>query len=166
MHVGNLLPAGKVGVIPGIYDTNADSVRITIYGKGGHGATPEKTIDPVLIAARTVVTLQSIVAREIHPGDAAVITVGYIQAGTKNNIIAPSATLGISVRSFDETVRARVLEGVDRILRAELLASGSPHEPTTEWGERYPVTVNDLEATARVNAAFAWFQSLILPGTR
>src|SRR5438034_8597107 len=101
LHDTNLLPVGQVGVTPGYSKANADSLRITIYGKGGHGATPEKTIDPVLIAARTAVTLQSIVAREIKPGDAAVITVGYIQAGTKNNIIPDDAKMGLTVRSYN-----------------------------------------------------------------
>lgn len=148
-------PAGMVGAHPGAAMAAVDAFEVTLRGRGGHGSRPETTIDPVVMAASAVMRLQTVVSREIAPQDTAVVTVGTLHAGTKNNIIAPSATLGISVRSFDETVRARVLEGVDRILRAELQASGSPHEPTTEWGERYPVTVNDLEATARVNAAFA-----------
>ncbi|MFE4949079.1 amidohydrolase [Leifsonia sp. NPDC056665] len=148
-------PAGMVGAHPGAAMAAVDAFEVTLRGRGGHGSRPETTIDPVVMAASAVMRLQTVVSRETAPQDTAVVTVGTLHAGTKNNIIAPSATLGISVRSFDETVRARVLEGVDRILRAELQASGSPHEPTTEWGERYPVTVNDVEATARVNAAFA-----------
>ncbi|MFE4468409.1 amidohydrolase [Leifsonia sp. NPDC056824] len=148
-------PAGMVGAHPGPAMAAVDAFEVTLHGRGGHGSRPETTIDPVVMAASAVMRLQTVVSRETAPQDTAVVTVGTLHAGTKNNIIAPSATLGISVRSFDEAVRTRVLEGVDRILRAELLASGSPHEPTTEWGERYPVTVNDLEATARVNAAFA-----------
>ncbi|CAM5443228.1 amidohydrolase [Leifsonia shinshuensis] len=148
-------PAGMVGAHPGAAMAAVDAFEVTLHGRGGHGSRPETTIDPVVMAASAVMRLQTVVSREIAPQDTAVVTVGTLHAGTKNNIIAPSATLGISVRSFDETVRARVLDGVDRILRAELQASGSPHEPTTDWGERYPVTVNDVEATARVNAAFA-----------
>ena len=148
-------PAGMVGAHPGAAMAAVDAFEVTLRGRGGHGSRPETTIDPVVMAASAVMRLQTVVSREIAPQDTAVVTVGTLHAGTKNNIIAPSATLGISVRSFDETVRERVLEGVDRILRAELQASGSPHEPITEWGERYPVTVNDVEATARVNAAFA-----------
>lgn len=148
-------PAGMVGAHPGPAMAAVDAFEVTLRGRGGHGSRPETTIDPVVMAASAVMRLQTVVSRETAPQDTAVVTVGTLHAGTKNNIIAPSATLGISVRSFDETVRTRVLEGVDRILRAELQASGSPHEPTTEWGERYPVTVNDLDATARVNAAFA-----------
>jgi amidohydrolase len=148
-------PAGMVGAHPGAAMAAVDAFEVTLHGRGGHGSRPETTIDPVVMAAAAVMRLQTVVSREIAPQDTAVVTVGTMHAGTKNNIIAPSATLGISVRSFDETVRARVLGGVDRIIRAEVQASGSPHEPTVEWGERYPVTVNDVDATARVNAAFA-----------
>ncbi|GAA4137819.1 amidohydrolase [Leifsonia shinshuensis] len=148
-------PAGMAGAHPGAAMAAVDAFEVTLHGRGGHGSRPETTIDPVVMAASAVMRLQTVVSREIAPQDTAVVTVGTLHAGTKNNIIAPSATLGISVRSFDDAVRARVLDGVDRILRAELQASGSPHEPTTDWGERYPVTVNDVEATARVNAAFA-----------
>src|SRR6266566_4461463 len=95
MHVGNSLPAGKLGITPGIFDTNADSVRMTIYGKGGHGSAPHTTIDPIVIAARTILALQTIPSREVKPGEMAVVTVGYIQAGTKNNIIPDRAELGL-----------------------------------------------------------------------
>lgn len=148
-------PAGMVGAHPGPAMAAVDAFEVTLHGRGGHGSRPETTIDPVIMAAAAVMRLQTVVSREIAPQDTAVVTVGTLHAGTKNNIIAPSATLGISVRSFDETVRSHVLDGIDRILRAEVKASGSPHEPTVAWGERYPVTVNDHDATARVNAAFA-----------
>src|SRR5713101_9839078 len=105
LHVGNQLPAGKVGVGPGYRFSNADSLRITIYGKGGHGSMPNSAIDPIVIAARTVIALQTIVSREAQPGDVAVVTVGYIQAGTKNNIIPDQAELGITVRSYKPEVR-------------------------------------------------------------
>src|SRR5579862_2497490 len=81
LHVGNELPAGMVSITPGIYNTNSDSVRITIYGKGGHGAAPQTTVDPIVIAARTILSLQTIISREIKPGEMGVITVGYIHAG-------------------------------------------------------------------------------------
>jgi len=97
MHVGNEFPAGKVAVVSGYSHASADSLRITIYGKGGHGASPQNTIDPVVIAARTVISLQTIVSREVKPGDAAVVTVGYIQAGTKNNIIPDQVELGLTI---------------------------------------------------------------------
>ena len=95
LHVGNDLAAGTVGVASGLYSSNADSVRITIFGKGGHGSAPHTAIDPIVIAARTVLTLQTIAAREIKPGEFAVVTVGYLNAGTKNNIIPDQAELGL-----------------------------------------------------------------------
>jgi len=91
LHVGNGLEAGKVGVVPGIYDTNADSLRITIYGKGGHGSAPHNAIDPIVIAARTILALQTIPSREVKPGEFVVITVGYIRAGNKGSRGAPAA---------------------------------------------------------------------------
>ncbi|AGW40374.1 penicillin binding protein transpeptidase domain-containing protein [Leifsonia xyli subsp. cynodontis DSM 46306] len=147
-------PAGVVGAHPGAAMAAVDTMEITLHGRGGHGSRPETTIDPVVMAASAVMRLQTIVSREVAPQDTAVVTVGTLHAGTKNNIIASDATLGISVRSFDEGVRTRVLGAVERTLRAESAASGAPREPDLEWGERYPVTVNDPEATARVNAAF------------
>jgi hippurate hydrolase len=98
--------------------------------------------------------MQTVVSRKISPHDTAVVTVGSLHAGTASNIIAAEATLGISMRSFSEEVRQRTLDGVTRILHAEAHASGAP-EPTIEFGERYPVTVNEPDATARVTAAFA-----------
>src|ERR1700685_950956 len=119
MHVGNLLPAGKVGIVPGVYNTNADSLRVTIYGKGGHGAAPQTTIDPIVIAARTILALQTIASREVKPGEMAVVTVGYIRAGTKNNIIPDQAELGLTVRTRNAEVRKQVLAAIERITKAE-----------------------------------------------
>src|SRR5436305_6697789 len=143
LHDTNLLPVGQVGVTPGYSKANADSLRITIYGKGGHGATPEKTIDPVLIAARTAVTLQSIVAREIKPGDAAVITVGYLQAGTKNNIIPDDAQMGLTVRSYKPDVRQHLLAAIDRVVKAEAQAGGAERMPAIEKYESTSAVYND-----------------------
>ena len=125
LHVGNNLPAGKVGVGPAYRFSNADSLRITIYGKGGHGSMPNSTIDPIVIAARLIVTLQTIVAREVKPGEVAVLTVGYIQAGTKNNIIPDHAELGLTVRSYKPEVRKHVLAAIERITKAEAEAAGA-----------------------------------------
>lgn len=153
LHDTNLLPAGKVGLTPEYFNANADSVRITVYGKGGHGATPEKTIDPVLIAARITVTLQSIVSREIKPGDAAVITVGYIQAGTKNNIIPDQAEMGLTVRSRKPEVRQHLLTAIERVAKGEAEASGAERMPSIEKYESTDAVYNDpvlarhLEAT-------------------
>src|SRR5437016_2843589 len=152
LHDTNLLPVGQVGVTPGYAKANADSLRITIYGKGGHGATPEKTIDPVLIAARTAVTLQSIVSREIKPGDAAVITIGYIQAGTKNNIIPDDAQMGFTVRSYKPDVRQHLLAGIERVAKAEAMAAGAEKPPLVEKYESTSAVYNDPVLTQHLAA--------------
>lgn len=143
MHDTNNLPVGKVGITPGYSKANADSVRITVYGKGGHGAQPHTTVDPVLIAARIAVTLQSIVAREIKPGDAAVITIGYIQAGTKNNIIPDDALMGLTVRSFKPDVRKHLLAAIERVAKGEAMAAGAEKMPLVEKYESTGAVYND-----------------------
>lgn len=150
MHVGNELPAGEVGVGPGYRFSNADSLRITIYGKGGHGSMPNSTIDPILIAARIVVTLQSIVSREVKPGEVAVITVGYIQAGTKNNIIPDHAELGITVRSYKPEVRRLLLASIERVTKAEANAAGATQEPKIEHFEATDAVYNDPALAQRL----------------
>ena len=152
LHVGNLLPAGEVGITPGIYNTNADSLRITIYGKGGHGAAPQSTIDPIVIAARTILALQTIVSREVTPGEMAVVTVGYIRAGTKNNIIPDHAELGLTVRTYKADVRRQVLAAIARITNAESLAGGAPHEPLIEHLESTDSVYNDPALAQRLRA--------------
>jgi amidohydrolase len=132
LHVGNDFPAGQVAVISGYSYASADALRVTIYGKGGHGAMPQSTIDPVVIAARTVLSLQTIVSREVKPGDAAVLTVGYIQAGTKNNIIPDRAELGLTVRSYKPEVRQQILAAIARITKAEADAAAVQREPLIE----------------------------------
>jgi hippurate hydrolase len=143
LHVGNLLPAGKVGVIPGIYDTNADSLRITIYGKGGHGSAPHTAIDPIVIAARTILALQTIPSREVKPGEMVVITVGYIQAGTKNNIIPDQAEMGLTVRTYKPEIRKQVLAAITRVTKAEAAAAGATREPSVEHYEATDAVYND-----------------------
>ncbi|HTT17521.1 MAG TPA: amidohydrolase [Candidatus Sulfotelmatobacter sp.] len=135
LHVGNSLPAGKIGIAPGTFDANADSLRITIYGKGGHGSAPHTAIDPIVIAARTILALQTISSREVKPGEMAVVTVGYIHAGTKNNIIPDEAELGLTVRTYKTEVRKQVLAAIARITKAESTAAGAPREPTIEHYE-------------------------------
>src|SRR5580692_7689635 len=143
LHVGNTLPAGMASITPGIYNTNADSLHITIYGKGGHGALPQTTIDPIVIAARTILSLQTIVSREVKPGEMAVVTVGYVRAGTKNNIIPDQAELGLTVRTFKADVRKQVLAAITRIVKAEALAGGTPQEPLIEHYESTDSVYND-----------------------
>jgi hippurate hydrolase len=150
LHVGNELPAGEVGVTSGIYDSNADSLRITIYGKGGHGSAPHTTVDPIVIAARTILALQTIVSREVKPGEFAVVTVGYINAGTKNNIIPDRAELGLTVRTYKADVRKPVLDAITRIADAEAQAAGAPRAPTIERYETTDAVYNDPALTQRL----------------
>jgi amidohydrolase len=150
MHVGNQLPAGTVGITPGFSFASADSVRITIYGKGGHGAAPQNTIDPIVIAARTILSLQTIVSREVKPGEAAVVTVGYIQAGTKNNIIPDQVELGLTIRSYKPEVRKQILAAITRIAKAEAEAGGAPREPSIELYESTDAVYNDPALAERL----------------
>ncbi|WP_188509819.1 amidohydrolase [Conyzicola nivalis] len=151
-HVGPA-PAGFVGAHSGAAFASADSLDITVPGRGGHGSRPETTVDPIVIAAAIVGRLQTIVSREIAPQDTAVVTVGRMSAGTKNNIIPESAELGLSIRAYSEEVRLRVLSAIERIVRAESAASGAP-DPSIDLAESFPVTVNDRVATDRTMAAF------------
>jgi hippurate hydrolase len=150
LHVGDELPAGTVGITPGIYNTNADSLRVTIYGKGGHGAAPNTTIDPIVIAAKTILSLQTIDSREVKPGELAVITVGYIRAGTKNNIIPDQAEFGMTVRTFKADVRKQVLAAIDRIVKGEALAGGATREPLIEHYEYTDAVYNDPALAERL----------------
>ena len=150
LHASNLLPAGKVGFTPEYAYSNADTLNITIYGKGGHGAHPETTIDPIVIAARVVLALQTIVSREIRPGDAAVITVGYIQGGTKQNIIPDEVHLGLTVRSFTDEVRQHLLSAISRTVKAEAEAAGAPKAPLVEEVESLDAMYNDPKLDERL----------------
>ncbi len=153
LHVFNETPAGKVGVGSGFRYANADSLRITIYGKGGHGSAPNTTIDPVVIAARTIMALQTIASREVKPGEAAVITVGYVQAGTKNNIIPDQAELGITVRTYKPEIRKQVLAAIARIVKAEADAAGVKREPMIEHNESTDAVYDDPALARRLTGA-------------
>jgi hippurate hydrolase len=152
LHVGNYLPAGQIGITPGIYNTNADSLRITIYGKGGHGSAPQTAIDPIVIAARTILALQTIVSREVKPGEMAVVTVGYVRAGTKNNIIPDQAELGLTVRTYKDSVRKQVLAAITRIAKAEAVAGGAQQETLIEHYESTDSVYNDPALAERLRA--------------
>jgi len=143
LHVGNDLPAGTVGVGSGPRYSNSDSLRIIIYGKGGHGAAPQTAIDPIVIGAQVVMALQTIVSREIAPGDPAVITVGTFQAGTKNNIIPDQAVLGLTVRSYSPEVRKHLLASIARIVNAEAQAAGAPRPPSIDNYESTDAVYDD-----------------------
>jgi hippurate hydrolase len=143
LHVGNEHPAGMVAITPGIYNTNSDSIRITIFGKGGHGASPNTTIDPIVIAARTILALQTIVSREIKPGELAVVTVGYVHAGSKNNIIPDQAEMGLTVRTYKQDIRLQIIASIKRIAKAEAAAAGAPREPAVEHFEGTDAVYNN-----------------------
>lgn len=154
LHVGNELPAGSVGVVEGIYNTNSDAVRITIYGRGGHGSAPHTTVDPIVIAARTILALQTITSREVKPGEFAVVSVGYVNAGTKNNIIPDQAELGITVRTRKAEVREQVLAAIKRITDAEAQAAGAPRAPNVELSyEAADAVYNDPALARRLRVA-------------
>ena len=152
LHVGNSLPAGQVGITPGVYNTNSDSIKITLYGKGGHGSQPHTTVDPIVMAARTILALQTIVSREVKPGEMAVVTVGYIRAGTKNNIISDQAELGLTVRTYKADIRKQVLAAITRIVKAEALAANAPKEPLIEHPEGTDSVYNDPALAQRLRA--------------
>ena len=151
-HVGPA-PAGMLGAHSGAAFASADSLDVTVHGRGGHGSRPETTIDPIVVAAAIVGRLQTIISREVAPQEVAVVTVGRLHSGTKNNIIPESAELGLSVRAYSEEVRGRLLGSIERIAVAEAAASGAP-DPTIEFAESFPVTVNDPVATERTMGAF------------
>jgi len=152
IHDESELPAGTVGYIPGYSHANVDSVDITIYGKGGHGAMPQTTVDPIVIAARTVLALQTIVSREIDPRDPAVITVGSIHGGTKHNIIPDSVHLQLTVRSYKPETRKHLLASIERIAKAESEAGGAPKPPLVEFSDASDSVYNDPKLTERVAA--------------
>jgi amidohydrolase len=145
-------PVGDIFFTPGPAMAGSDSVDITIFGKGGHGALPQTTIDPVVIAARTVLALQTIISREMDPRTPAVITVGKIEGGTKNNIIPDEVHLGLTVRSFTPAARKQLLSAIERITRAEAEAAGAPRPPEFQYPETTTPQVNDPQLTARVVA--------------
>jgi len=148
------LPAGVIGVRPGTQMAASDGLTVTLHGRGGHGSRPHSTIDPILMAAATIMRLQTVVSREVDPREVAVVTVGSIHAGLKHNIIPAEATLQLSLRYPDDVGRARLLEKVERVVRAEAAASGAEREPTIVTDHTLPPTINEEGATARVTAAF------------
>ncbi|MBD0674671.1 amidohydrolase [Streptomyces sp. CBMA156] len=148
-------PAGFVGTRPGPLMAASDSLRVRLFGRGGHGSMPESTVDPVVMAAAVVMRLQTIVSRETGAAQTAVVTVGSLHAGTKENIIPDTAELRINIRSTTPAVRDRVLAAVERIVRAEAAASGAPEDPEITVINSFPLTVNDGPATDTVVTAIA-----------
>ncbi len=147
-------PAGDVAARSGIVTSAADSLRIRLFGRGAHGSMPQASIDPVVMAAATVMRLQGIVAREVAPNESAVVTIGSLHAGDKENVIPDEAILELNVRSFDAGVRTRVLAAITRIVDAEAAASGAPKPPEITRGSSYPLGVNDAGTTERILDVF------------
>jgi len=158
LHVSADMAAGSVGVVEGYVLANVDSVDITIRGAGGHGAWPHKTKDPIVLAAQTVMALQTIVSREKDPLDAAVVTVGSIHGGTKHNIIPDDVKLQLTVRSFTDEVRAQTLEAIRRIARGQALSAGVPEDRLPIVNvldpEFTPACFNNPELARRIGGAF------------
>ena len=148
------LPAGMIGLHPGLAMAASDSLTITLHGAGGHGSRPETTVDPVVMAAATIMRLQTIVSRETAGTEMAVLTVGMVRAGTAGNVIADRAELQVNVRTIDAAVRERTLEAIRRIVTAEAEASGAPRPAEIDHHGHFPALVNDPGATSRTNATF------------
>ena len=146
--------AGVVATQSGPVLSAGDSVRITVFGQGSHGSMPHLGVDPVVLAASIVLRLQTIVAREVAPTDFAVVTVGSSTAGTRSNVIPDRATLLVNLRAYDLDVRAQVIAAVERIVRGECDAAGSPQPPTFEYYDQFPLTDNHADVTAKVTEAF------------
>ena len=153
LHVKWDLPTGSVGTTEGYALANVDGVNVTIHGFGGHGSAPHTAKDPIVLAAQIILALQTIVSREVEPGDPAVVTVGSIHGGTKHNIIPDEVKLQITVRSFKDEVRKRLLASIDRIAKAEASAAGAPKPPKMEISEGTNSMYNDPALTRRISAA-------------
>ena len=147
-------PAGLLAIRPGTAFAASDSLRVRLFGRGGHGSRPESAIDPVVLAAGTVLRLQTIVSRELAAAESAVLTVGALHAGTAANVIPDDAELLLSIRTFDLGVRSRVLAAVERIVRGEAAAAGATRDPEVLTIESFPAVVNDIAASARTTGVW------------
>jgi amidohydrolase len=141
LHLFSQLPTGVVGLREGPFYASSDSIEIRIEGRGGHGATPHLSVDPILVAAEFVASVQKVVSRQIDPMEPAVVTIGAISGGTTHNVIPSAVTLLGTVRAFDAGVRERMAERIERVLRGVCEASGATYTFDYQW--RYPVTAND-----------------------
>lgn len=156
-HDSAALPAGVIGVKPGFALANVDSVDLTVRGLGGHGAYPETTKDPIVLAARIVGALQTLISRELDPQDAAVITVGSFQAGAKHNIIPDEAKLLITIRSYSDATRQQMLDGIARVAKGEAIAAGMPEDrmPIVKISDAFtPATFNTEPLSGRIGTLF------------
>ena len=146
--------AGVIGTTAGPVLSAGDSLRITVHGRGAHGSMPHEAIDPVVLAAAIVLRLQTIVSRETRPDQFAVVTVGALHAGSKSNIIPDRAELLLNLRTYDAALRGRIIAAIERIVRAECEAAGSPREPELEYYDQFPLTANDASVDRTVTDAF------------
>ncbi|WPB80799.1 amidohydrolase [Archangium violaceum] len=153
LHNSASAAAGSIEYVAGYALANVDSVDITLHGKGGHGAYPHTTVDPIVLAARTILSLQTLVSREKHPLEPAVVTVGSIHGGTKHNIIPDEVKLQLTVRSYKPEVRKQLLAGIERVANAEAAAANAPRKPEVSVTEGTPATYNDPELTKRLVGA-------------
>lgn len=149
------LPAGKIAGHPGPSYAGSDSLRVRLVGRGAHGSMPEASVDPIVLAAATVLRLQTVVSREIPSTATAVLTVGSIHAGDAANVIPGHAEIQLNIRSYDTAVRRRILDSVERIVRGEAATAGAPEDPTITEIERFPVVTNDADALRTSLEAFA-----------
>lgn len=149
------LPAGKIAGHPGPSYAGSDSLRVRLVGRGAHGPMPEASVDPIVLAAATVLRLQTVVSREIPSTATAVLTVGSIHAGDAANVIPGHAEIQLNIRSYDTAVRRRILDSVERIVRGEAATAGAPEDPTITEIERFPVVTNDADALRTSLEAFA-----------
>jgi amidohydrolase len=161
LHDSADLPVGQIGFTSGYSSANADSVTIIIHGVGGHGAHPDKTKDPIVLAAKIILSLQTIVSREVEPGEPAVITVGSIHGGTKNNVIPDEVKMLLTVRSYSEAVRQQLIEAIRRVARGEAVAAGLPENlmPEVIHPDTFTrSTYNNPALVARLSGVFQdWF---------
>lgn len=145
---------GTIGTSAGPVLSAGDSLKITVYGRGAHGSMPHNSVDPVVLASSIVMRLQTIVSRETKPGEFAVVTVGALNAGSKSNIIADRAELLLNLRTYDTQVREDIMAAIERIVRAECQAAGSPQEPEFEYYDQFPLTDNDPTVNTKITEAF------------
>jgi amidohydrolase len=154
LHDDDTMPAGTIGYRPGYFRAMSDAVTITVYGRGGHAAMPHNTVDPIVLAARIVLTLQTVVSRENNPADPVVVTIGSIHGGTQGNIIPDEVRLQLSVRTYTAEVRTRTLAAIRRIAKGEADAAGAPREPQVDAPARGNAPVyNDPALTLRLAGA-------------
>ncbi|KAF4980684.1 hypothetical protein FZEAL_3352 [Fusarium zealandicum] len=155
---GHVVPsrAGVVGIRPGTMASSCDNLRVIFHGRGGHASTPERLVDPIVMASSAVLRLQTLVSREIHPSEHAVVTCASFMSGTSaENVVSDDATITVDIRANNQETRQKLYDGVLRIVKAESVASNAVAAPTIIPTRTFPVTVNDANVTERVGEAFS-----------